>query len=304
MLKIPTLTEQNLAAYSGLDTWSDRQILEAMVASQKQAISAVNDALDEIARASTVIAERYSKGGKIYYAGAGTSIRVGVQDGSELPATYDIADDRLVYLIAGGRAGLVDTLADAEDDRAAGAVAASPTTKFDVLIAIAASGTTPYTCAAAEQARKNGCAVIAVVNNPNSPLGKLADVEIVLESGPEVVAGSTRMAAGTAQKVALNLLSTLANIKLGGVYDGLMVSMRAENEKLKDRAARIVAQIADVNVDEARAALDQASARIKPAVLLCMGAGSLAFSQQLLADNNNNLRQVLAKLAAQQSPLK
>lgn len=301
MLKIPTLTEQNLAAYSGLDTWSDRRILEAMVASQKQAISAVNAALDDIARASSLVAERYAKGGKIYYAGAGTSIRVGVQDGSELPATYDIADDRLVYLIAGGRAGLVDTLADAEDDRVAGAEAARPTTKSDVLIAIAASGTTPYTCAAAEQARKNGCAVIAVVNNPHSPLGKFADVEIVLESGPEVIAGSTRMAAGTAQKVALNLLSTLANIKLGGVHDGLMVSMRAENEKLKGRAARIVAQIANVDGDEARAALDQASAKIKPAVLLCMGAKSLAMAQQLLADNNNNLRLALKKLAAQQN---
>jgi N-acetylmuramic acid 6-phosphate etherase len=301
MLKIPTLTEQNLAAYSGLDTWSDGEILEAMVASQQRAISAVNAALDDIARASTLVAERYSKGGKIYYAGAGTSIRVGVQDGSELPATYDIADDRLVYLIAGGRAGLVDTLADAEDDRTAGADAAKSTTHSDVLIAIAASGTTPYTCAATEQARKNGCAVIAVVNNRHSPLGKLADVEIVLESGPEVVAGSTRMAAGTAQKAALNLLSTLANIKLGGVHDGLMVSMRAENEKLKGRAARIVAQIANVDEDEARAALDKASAKIKPAVLLCMGAKSLALAQQLLADNNNNLRLALTKLAAQHS---
>jgi N-acetylmuramic acid 6-phosphate etherase len=298
MLKIPTLTEQNLAAYSGLDTWSDRQILEAMVASQQRAISAVNASLDNISSAATLVANRYGKGGKIYYAGAGTSIRVGVQDGSELPATYDMAEDRLVYLIAGGRAGLVDTLADAEDDKAAGAEAARPCTKSDVLIAIAASGTTPYTCAAAEQARKNGCAVIAVVNNHHSPLGKLADVEIVLESGPEVVAGSTRMAAGTAQKAALNLLSTLTNIKLGGVHDGLMVSMRAENEKLKGRAARIVAQIANVDHDQARQALDQAASKIKPAVLLCAGARSLELAQQLLADNNNNLRLALAKLAA------
>jgi N-acetylmuramic acid 6-phosphate etherase len=180
----------------------------------------------------------------------------------------------------------------------AGTAAASICKQGDVMIAIAASGKTPYTCAAAAQARANGCAVISVVNNPKTPLGKLADVEIVLDSGPEVIAGSTRMAAGTAQKAALNLISTLANVKLGHVHDGLMVSMRAENEKLKARAAQIVAQIAQVPISKARAALDTSNGHIKQAVLLCAGAQTVQQAQQLLADRDNNLRLALTALSA------
>ena len=291
-------TEQNLTVYTGLDTWSDERILEALVISQESAIAASRAAIPQISKAAEILADRYSKGGAIYYVGAGTSIRIGVQDGSELPATYGIPEDRLVYLIAGGRDALIDTLADAEDDVVAGTAAADACKALDVMIAIAASGMTPYTCAAAKKARTSGCAVISIVNNSNTKLGALADIEIVLNSGPEVIAGSTRMAAGTAQKAALNMLSTLANIKLGNVYDGLMVSMRAENEKLKARAARIVAQIADVSSTEARVALDNATNRIKPAVLLCVGANNLEQAQNLLADTGNNLRLALAKLSA------
>ncbi len=300
MLTKPNQTEQNLTVYAGLDTWSDTRILEALVNSQERAITATRASIPQISKAATVVAERYSKGGRIYYVGAGTSIRIGVQDGSELPATYDLSEDRIVYLIAGGKAALIDTLADAEDDTAAGTAAAETCKAGDVMIAIAASGSTPYTCAAAKQARQNGCAVISIVNNSATKLGALADVEIILDSGPEVIAGSTRMAAGTAQKAALNMLSTLANIKLSNVHDGLMVSMRAENEKLKGRAARIVAQIANVSAPEARAALDKSSSQIKPAVLLCAGAETLEQAQNLLADTGHNLRLALAKLSTKE----
>ena len=202
------------------------RILEALVEGQERAIAAVRQAIPAISRAAAVLAERLQAGGRLAYAGAGTSIRVAVQDGSELPATFGMAEDRLLYLIAGGRAAMFETLAEAEDDEADGAAQAEACGAGDVLVAVAASGATPFTVAAARRAREKGCFVIAVVNNPGSRLAAAADLEILLASGPEVIAGSTRLGAGTAQKAALNLLSTLTHIRLGAVHDGLMVNVR------------------------------------------------------------------------------
>jgi N-acetylmuramic acid 6-phosphate etherase len=292
------LTEQSLAEYAGLDTWDDERILGAMVDGQDRAIAAVRAAIPQIARAATVLAQRLAMGGKLFYAGAGTSIRIGIQDGSELPATFGMAGNKIDYLIAGGRAAMYETLADAEDDVEAGARAAGVCSPSDVVVAIAASGSTPFTIAVAKQARKNGAYTIAVVNNSGSALAAAADIEILLESGPEVIAGSTRLAAGTAQKAALNLLSTLTHIKLGAVHDGMMVNVRAENEKLKKRARAIVMRISDVSDQKALDALDATKGAIKPAVLLCAGAKSLLEAQHLLADTQGNLRLALKKLAA------
>jgi N-acetylmuramic acid 6-phosphate etherase len=292
------LTEQSLAEYAGLDTWDDERILGALVDSQERAIAAVRTAIPQIAKAATVLAQRLANGGKLFYAGAGTSIRIGIQDGSELPATFGMAEDKIAYLIAGGRAAMFETLADAEDDIEAGAKAAEACKASDVVVVIAASGSTPYTVAVAKHARQKGAYTIAVVNNPGSLLAAGADIEILLKSGPEVIAGSTRLGAGTAQKAALNLLSTLAHIKLGAVHDGLMVNVRAENEKLRKRASTIVMRIAGVSEQKAAAALDAAKGAIKPAVLLCAGAKSLLEAQHLLADTHGNLRLALKKLAA------
>ncbi len=291
-------TEAMADSFRGLDTWDDAQILGALAGGQERAIAAVKAASGSISQAATAIAARLTAGGKLVYAGAGTSIRVGVQDGSELPATFGMREDKIVYLIAGGRAAMFDTLADAEDDAAEGARAASVCTEGDALIAIAASGTTPYTVAVAKRARENGTFVVCVVNNRNSPLGAAADVEILLESGPEVIAGSTRMGAGTAQKAALNLLSTLTHIKLGAVHDGMMVNVQADNLKLKRRAIGIVARIAGTDENRAAKALDAAGGAVKPAVLICAGAGGAAEAKKLLAQTNGNLRLALARILA------
>jgi N-acetylmuramic acid 6-phosphate etherase len=291
-------TEGELAGSSGIDTWSDAEILGTFVAGQERAIAAVKAAIPQISKASNAIAACLAGGGRLFYAGAGTSIRIGVQDGSELPATFGMAEDKLVYLIAGDRAAMFETLADAEDNAEEGHRAASICKAGDALVAIAASGSTPYTIAAANRARELGASVIAVVNNPNSALAAAADMEIFLDSGPEVIMGSTRMGAGTAQKAALNLLSTLTHIKLGAVHDGMMVNVRADNLKLKARARGIVSRIANVSEKDAAAALELTRGEVKPAVLICAGAQSLDAARQLLIESKGNLRLALSRLAA------
>ena len=241
--------------------------------------------------------QRFWPGGRLIYAGAGTSVRLAVQDGSELPATFGMPEDKILYVIAGGRAAMFDTLADAEDDDADGAAQAEACRPGDTFIAVAASGATPFTVAASRRAREKGAFVIALVNNPGSSLAAVADLEILVASGPEVIAGSTRLAAGTAQKATLNLLSTLTHIRLGAVHDGLMVNVEAGNAKLRRRAAGIVAAIARVDEASAHAALDQAGGKVKPAVLLCAGAKDIAAAQRLLVDANGNLRLAMSRLA-------
>jgi len=266
------------------------------VMGQERAVDAVRHAIPKIAAAADVLAVRLAAGGRLAYAGAGTSIRIAVQDGSELPATFGMAEDKIVYLIAGGKAAMFETLADAEDDVKAGQRDAAQLLPSDTLVAVAASGQTPYTIAAARVAKANGVYVISVVNNASSVLGALGDVEIVLESGSEVIAGSTRMGAGTAQKAALNLLSTLTHIRLGAVHDGLMVNVQAGNLKLKQRAAEIVAKISGAPLEQAIHALNDANAHVKPAVLLCAGASSFATAEKILENTKGNLRLALAQL--------
>ena len=291
-------TENNLPESAGIDTWNDAEILAAFVGGQERAIAAVKMAISQISKAASAIAACLAGGGRLFYAGAGTSIRIGVQDGSELPATFGMAEDKIDYLIAGGRAAMFETLADAEDDANEGGRAASACKAGDALIAIAASGSTPYTIAAARRARELGATVVAVVNNPNSALAAAADIEILLDSGPEVITGSTRMGAGTAQKAALNFLSTLVHIKLGAVHDGMMVNVRADNLKLKARAGGIVSRIAGVSEKDAAAALELTGGEVKPAVLISAGAKSLDSAQQLLLESKGNLRLALSRLAA------
>lgn len=297
-LMIARATEQQLEDLDAIETWEDQRILEALLAGQMRAISAVGKALPQISEAANLLAERLRTGGRLIYAGAGSSIRIAVLDGSELPATFDMAEEKLGYLIAGGSRAMFDTLAEAEDDVSAGDADGATCTAQDTVVAVAASGSTPYTVAAARAARARGAKVIAIVNNRNTPLAAQADIAIVLETGPEVIAGSTRMGAGTSQKATLNLLSTLTHIKLGAVHDGMMVNVRAENDKLKERAARIVMQIAGVDETSAKAALGMAQGEVKPAVLLCKGARDLAAARKLLQEQGSNLRLAMARLAA------
>jgi N-acetylmuramic acid 6-phosphate etherase len=295
-----TSTETQDARYAGIDRWSDEAIVEALHAGQRRAVESVYLVSLEIAKAARVLAERLAGGGRLIYAGAGSSIAIAVQDGSELPGTFGLDRSRILFLIAGGANALVEIDNGAEDnvDVAVAAVAAAGIGPQDCMIAVSASGTTPYTVAAAYQAKVRGALVIGLANNDGTQLLRLADHPILLDSGPEVIAGSTRMAAGTAQKVALNLLSTLTHIRLGAVMDGMMVGVKADNAKLRKRAAGIVATLSGCDTSQASAALEKSQGDIKLAVLLRRGAASLADAQQRLAAGGGDLRIALATLAA------
>lgn len=291
-------TEQHLPDLRGFETWDDARILNTLLAGQRRALDAVERAIPALSAAARLVAPRIAAGGILYYAGAGTSIRVAVQDGTELPATFGMKEEQLGYLIAGGRDAMFDTLADAEDDIEAGRRAAMACTDRDVLIAVAASGRTPYTVAAAQQAKGNGSLVVAVVNNPGSLLAEAADHSIVLDSGPEVISGSTRLGAGTAQKAALNLLSTLVYTRLGAVHDGFMVNVQTGNSKLVARGAGIIHRITGAPEKAAADALARSQGNVKVATLLCAGAPDLAAAQRILSASDGNLRLALSKLSA------
>jgi N-acetylmuramic acid 6-phosphate etherase len=292
-------TEQHLSGLAGLDTWEDHRILAALLQGQVTAIEAVKAAFVAISAASQALAGNLRQGGRLLYAGAGSSIRQGIVDGIELPATFGFPADRLHFLVAGGREALFDSRGASEDDSHSvmREIAGLNLTPQDTLIAVAASGTTPYTVAAARAAKAAAALVIAIVNNADSPLASAADHEIFLDTGPEVIAGSTRMAAGTAQKAALNLLSTLTNIRLGAVHDGLMVNVRADNEKLRERVRGIVMAIAKVDEAKAKAALDAAAGEAKVAVLLAAGAQDIGTARKLLDEVAGNLRSALTRLS-------
>jgi N-acetylmuramic acid 6-phosphate etherase len=292
-------TEHRSAQYAGLDTWDDDAILSALLESQARAIASVRDAFSSISRAALDLAERLRAGGRLLYAGAGSSIRQGIVDGIELPATFGFPPDHLHFLVAGGIEALFDSRGAAEDDAASAMaeISALQLTAHDSLIAIAASGTTPYAVAAARAANSGGALVIAIANNPRSPLAENAHHEIFLNSGPEVIAGSTRMAAGTAQKCALNLLSTLTHIHLGAVHDGMMVNVRVDNDKLRRRACSIIMAIAGVDDLTARHALDESAGEVKCAVLIASGAKDAVTAREMLVAATGDLRRALAHLS-------
>lgn len=268
------MTEFADPRYRMLDTWDSATALSAIWESQFAALSSIAPALPALAALVEAAVPRLRAGGRLVYAGAGTSIRIAVQDGTELGPTFDWPDARTLYLIAGGKGALMLGIEGAEDDAddARAQVAAAGLTQNDVVLGLAASGRTPFTIAAVEAARQIGALTAGIACNAGTELLTVAEHAVLLETGAEVVAGSTRMKAGTAQKVALNMLSTQIMVRLGHVHDGLMVDMRPQNVKLRGRARDMVARIADVSPEAADAALAQTDWRIKPAVLVAKGA--------------------------------
>jgi N-acetylmuramic acid 6-phosphate etherase len=261
---------------------------------QMDAIGAVQRALPQISRAADAAAERLRGAGRLIYAGAGTSGRIAVQDGAELGPTFGWPADRLVFAMAGGEAALINSVEGAEDDAGDGAaqMTLAMTGLGDVLIGVAASGATPFTLAAIHEARSRGALTIGLANNPGAPLLEAAEFPVLLDTGSEVLAGSTRMKAGTAQKTALNLISTAVMIRLGHVYKGQMVDMQLSNAKLRRRAEKMVAGLAGCGEADAAAALAASGGRIKPAVLLAMGR-SVEEAEAMLAASGGNLRRAL-----------
>ena len=256
-----------------IDRWPLDKAVATILDGQARAVAAAARVSDAIASAASKAAARLGASGRIAYAGAGTSGRIGVQDGVELTPTFGWPEDRLAFFLAGGPEAMMRAVEGAEDDEPAGraAVAEAGLGQSDVLIGIAASGHTPFTLGAVREARARGVLTIAVANNPGSPLLEAGEHAILLETGAEAIAGSTRLGAGTAQKAALNALSTAIMLELGLVYRGLMVNMRISNAKLERRAVAMIEKVAGVTQARARNNLALAEGDIRLAVLLALG---------------------------------
>lgn len=290
---MPT-TEDHDPDFVDLDRWPTIRAVEAMLDGQMAALAAVRATTGAIAVAADAAALRLAAAGRLVFSGAGTSGRVAVQDGVELGPTFGWPDTRLAYLLAGGIAALSHSAEGAEDDICAAklAVAEAGIGSDDVVIGVAASGRTPFTLAVIAAARAAGALTIAVTNNPGAPILAAADHGLLAATGSEIIAGSTRMKAGTAQKAILNTLSTAIMLRLGRVYRGLMVDMQISNEKLLARAQAIVSSLAGCPVDLARQALDATGGNIKAAVLVAMG-DSPAGANARLAAHGGTLRAAL-----------
>jgi len=274
------------------------EFTRALLASQKTAIAAVETSLEAIVTAAAAMAEALRAGGRAIYAGAGSSGLIALQDGAELSGTFGLDPDKIRFAVAGGLRDVAHIDAAAEDDRAAGArdIVEAGCSQGDIVIAVSASGSTPYTLACADVARKVGARLIGIANRPKAPLLAVADFPVLLDSGPEALHGSTRLAAGTAQKAALGLISTLANSSLGHVWRGHMVNVRPENDKLRARAAHIIASSTGVAEAAARAFLAQANDDVKCAILIASGVASYGAARRCLEEAQGHLDIALSRL--------
>jgi N-acetylmuramic acid 6-phosphate etherase len=296
------VTESISSRYKDLDLWPSNKILSHFIEDQVKAVNALNDIIEDIEKAAIDVCEYLSKDNRsrLIYIGSGTSGRICVQDGAELYPTYGWPPDRLSFLIAGGNQALYRPIEGAEDDITAAQHDVSQLTlsSNDIIIAVSASGSTPYTVECCKVARNIGCLVIGVSSNLNSDLFSYTTHSLYTNSGPEPIAGSTRMNAGTAQKVCLNLLSTLIMIRMGCVYDGMMVDFQQMNSKLKKRACTVLQHITQCNHEEALKTLEEFDGNIKLSALVLKGLNKER-ALDLLQENNNNLRVALSHLDSQ-----
>lgn len=282
---------------AGMQDRAGEVLLDQLLAAQQAALAAVRSALPGIEAAANLAADVLRSGGKLGYAGAGSSGLMALADALELAGTFGIMPDRTPVLFAGGAAALLHMTGGVEDDPALAAAdfAAAGLAAGDAVLCLSASGGTPYTLEVARLARAAGVRVVGFANVAGSPLATLSDIAVTLETGAELVNGSTRMGAATAQKVALNMLSTRLGVLLGHVHDGYMVNLIADNTKLMDRAARIVSALSGQGMDAARLALSQSDGAVKPAVLIAAGAAP-GQAAAALSDSGGVLGPALAAL--------
>ena len=288
-------TEQTNAESGDIDRMTPLEIVRLMNAEDATVAAAVARELPAIARAVEVITGRLRGGGRLIYAGAGTSGRLGALDAVECPPTFGVAPDRIVACIAGGSFALSEAAEDFEDSAEAGrndmeCVAVSPA---DAVLAITASGRTPYALGAAREAQVRGALVLALVCNPRTPLHEIADITIAPDVGAEVIAGSTRLKAGTAQKMALNMLSTATMVALGKTYGNLMVDVRATNLKLRERALSILMQATQLPRAQSEEALAAANGELKTAILALRAHLTPDAAREILARHDGALRAAL-----------
>ena len=288
-------TERPSPRYAGIDVWEPLDALDAMIDGQLAAVAAVRAARRQMLEAALAMEARLKDGGRLVYAGAGTSGRLAVQDGAELMPTFNWPEDRLLLLLAGGEEAMVRAVEGAEDEieQAAELIRSHTIGPTDVLIAVAASGATPFTLSCLREAKRRGALTIGVANNPSAPLLAEAERPIYLETGSEPIAGSTRMNAGTAQRITLSLLSSLTMIRLGRVYAGMMVEVQAVNAKLVGRREKMLVHLTGKGLRDVREALHKAQGNVKLAVLVAEGF-ELKEAIQFLAQAGGRLRGAIA----------
>jgi N-acetylmuramic acid 6-phosphate etherase len=291
------LTEQPNPASASIDTLPTEQALRIINAEDQRVAAAVGREIPAIARAVDAIVAALENGGRLFYLGAGTSGRLGVLDASEIPPTFSAPPEMVQGIMAGGEAALSRATETTEDDPAIGArdLSARGFTEKDVLVGIAASGRTPYVLGAVAEARRLGAVTVGICCTSNAELSRAVDIAIAPLVGPEIVAGSTRMKAGTAQKMVLNMLSTGTFIRLGYIYGNLMVNVQPKNEKLVDRARRIVAQAAGVSPERARELLAESGMSVRTAIVMGKAGIAREEAERRLAASHGRVRQALGE---------
>jgi N-acetylmuramic acid 6-phosphate etherase len=295
-------TEAFRSELSEIDQLSTLEIAQIMNGEDSTVPTAVAAQLPAIAAAIDAIAERMARGGRLLYTGAGTAGRLGVLDASECPPTFNTAPGQVTGVIAGGPEAVVNSVEGAEDspEAAAADLAKLGVTTDDTVVGISASGRTPYAVGAVEYARSHGALTVGLSCNEGSALAAAAEHGIEVVVGPELLTGSTRLKAGTAQKLVLNMLSTITMIRLGKTYGNLMVDLRASNEKLRARSRRIVSLATGAPDEEIEAALAATDGEVKPAILAILGGVDGATAERLLATSHGHLRAALHTAATEQ----
>ena len=285
------MTEQVNDRSKDIETQSIGEILRYMNDENRKITDAIEQSIPEIEEVTAGVVSAFEKGGRLIYLGAGTSGRLGVLDASECPPTFGVSPDMVVGLIAGGDYALRNAIEGAEDDEtiAEEQLRALNLVKEDVVVGISASGRTPYVAAGLAYANKVGCFTGAISNSPDALISKVASVGIEAITGPEVVTGSTRMKAGTAQKIILNMITTTAMIQVGKIFKGYMVDVQPTNQKLKQRATNILAKVTNLPQEEARKVLEDNNFDLKVAIISQLHHISVKEAEKLLRDNQMNI---------------
>lgn len=289
-------TEARNEATKKIDQVSTLEMVTLINQEDQKVAQAIEKVLPQIAAAIDAAAERFKKGGRLIYCGAGTSGRLGALDAIELTPTYSVSPERAFGILAGGEKAMYQAIEGAEDSKelAIEDLTQHQLTARDVVIAIAASGRTPYAVSAIEYGKKVGALTISVTCNNQSPMNQLAEIGIAPIVGPEVITGSTRMKAGSAQKMVLNMFSTGIMVKVGNIYQNLMVNVQPTNEKLIQRATNIIKEAAEIEESQAKGYLEAAQLEVAPAIVMAKAHVDFQKAKQLLAEHDGRISEVLA----------
>ena len=289
-------TEARNEATKKIDQVSTLEMVTLINQEDQKVAQAIEKVLPQIAAAIDAAAERFKKGGRLIYCGAGTSGRLGALDAIELTPTYSVSPERAFGILAGGEKAMYQAIEGAEDSKelAIEDLTQHQLTARDVVVAIAASGRTPYAVSAIEYGKKVGALTISVTCNNQSPMNQLAEIGIAPIVGPEVITGSTRMKAGSAQKMVLNMFSTGIMVKVGNIYQNLMVNVQPTNEKLIQRATNIIKEAAEIEESQAKEYLEAAQLEVAPAIVMAKAHVDFQKAKQLLAEHDGRISEVLA----------